>query len=124
MGVVTALAEVMFPGAPFPVSGVEAGVEAEVDRIVAEVIAPVQAAAFRYLLRLLEWGTMASRGQRFSALSPPERREVLAVWGQPASLPRRVASDALKAVMGMAYFSNPLVLDHMGYRSTCSGRSS
>jgi hypothetical protein len=121
--VVRALAEVMFPSGHFPRSGVEVGVEEEVDRIVGDVIAPVQAAAFRYVLRALEWGTMASRGLRFSALPLAERREVLAVWAEPGPLPRRIASDAVKAVMGMAYFSDRSVLDHIGYRATCGWRS-
>lgn len=120
MTIVAALAEAMFPRGAFPIDGVEAGVPEEVDRLVSEMT-EVHAAGFRYVLRGLEWGTFASRGVRFSLLSPEKRREVLDTWSAPALIARRVAGDALKAVLGMAYFSNPRVLDSIGWRAACSG---
>lgn len=119
--IVAAVAEVLFPGAPFPVSGVEAGVVAEVDRIVADSIPEVGATLFRYLLRTLEWGTLASRGVRFSDLDLVSRTEVLEVWHQPGVLPRKIAWDAMRMVLSMAYFSHPEVLAHLGWRAECGG---
>ena len=119
--VVRALAEVMFPGAPFPVDGITAGVAEEVDRIVGEVLEPIHASGFRTLLHAVEWGTLASRGQRFSALPADDRREVLETWGDPTVFARRVAGDSFKVVLGMAYFNHPEVLAHMGWRATCGG---
>ena len=118
--IVAAVAITLFPGGPFPVNGAEAGVVAEVDRIVAHSLTPASAAGFRYLLRTLQWGTVASRGSRFSDLDAATRTDVLQTWADPGVLPRRLASDAFKMVFGMAYFANAEVLDHIGYRPTCS----
>ena len=119
--VVDAVAEILFPGAPFPLSGIEAGVSSEVDRIIAEVLEPVHAAGFRYVLRTLEWGTLASRGHRFSALSVEDRTDVLSTWKGPDQMARRVAGDGLRVILGMAYFGHPEVLASMGWRATCGG---
>lgn len=121
LATVAAVADALFPRGSMPLSGVEAGVVEEVDRIVGEDLQPVHAAGFRYLLRALEWGPLYSHGARFTQLSPAGRQEVLAIWSEPSVLPRRVASDALKMVMGMAYFKHPHVLDAMGYRQLCRG---
>lgn len=121
--VVSAIAEVMFPGAPFPVDGIGAGVPLEVDRIVAEVLEPVHASGFRALLHALEWGTLASRGSPFSSLSREARAEVLETWLAPELFTRRIAADAFRVVLGMAYFSNPTVLAHIGWRTGCGGES-
>lgn len=121
VAIVAAVARTMFPAGAMPLDGVEAGVVGEVDRLMAEYLAPVHAAGFRYLLRTLEWGTFAARGTRFSQLGDADRTEVLHAWASPGILPRRVASDALKMVMGMAYFRNPAVLSHVGYRAACGG---
>lgn len=119
--IVAAVAEVLFPGAPFPVSGVEAGIVAEVDRIVDDSITDAAAVLFRYLLRTLEWGTLVSRGSRFTELSLDDRAEVLGVWHEPGVLPRKIAFDALRAILAMAYFSHPEVRAHIGWRAECGG---
>ncbi|MEQ1504357.1 MAG: gluconate 2-dehydrogenase subunit 3 family protein, partial [Myxococcota bacterium] len=122
--IVTAIAEVMFPGAPFPVNGIEAGVPAEVDRIVADVLEPLHATAFCTLLQTLEWGTLASRGSKFSSLPAAEREDVLVRWLDPSVFTRRLAAETFRIVLGMAYFANPVVLGHMGWRAECGGRAS
>jgi hypothetical protein len=119
--VVGAVAEAMFPGDPFPVDGIEADVVTVVDRFVATNLPAVHAEGFRLMLTTLEWGTLASRGARFSQLDRDTRTEVLRVWAEPGVLPRRVAMDALKAIMGMAYFSHPRVQARMGWRAECAG---
>ena len=121
LATVAAVADTLFPCGSMPLSGVEAGVVEEVDRIVGEDLQPLHASGFRYLLRALEWGPIYSHGARFSQLPAVAREEVLAIWSEPSVLSRRVASDALKMVMGMAYFKNPRVLDAMGYRQLCRG---
>src|SRR5262245_26805256 len=84
LDIVRAIAEVMFPGAPFPVDGVAAGVPLEVDRIVAQVLEPIHGRGFRVLLQTLEWGTAGSRGTPFTGLPPEERSLVLERWLAPA----------------------------------------
>jgi hypothetical protein len=121
LAVVRAIAEVMFPRDPFPVDGVEAGVAEEVDRIVADLMQPPASMAFRYVVRALEWGTLASRGTRFSRMSVDERLEVLDAWSNPRLLPRRVSSDLVRLVLGMAYFRHPAVTAHLGWRAGCAG---
>ncbi len=123
MSVVRALAEAMFPAGPFPVDGGSAGVAEEVDRLVADMLEDPAASAFRYVLRAIEWGTLASRGLRFSRLDADVRREVLDVWSEPSVIPRRAAHDSLKVVLGMAYFNHPEVLAAIGWRAGCGGRS-
>jgi hypothetical protein len=124
LAVVGGIAEVMFPGAPFPVDGIEAGVPEEVDRILADVLQPVHAAGFRAFVQSLEWGTLASRGKRFSVLSREERADVLERWLSPDIFARRVAADALRIILGMAYFAHPAVLAHMGWRAECGNGAS
>jgi hypothetical protein len=119
LAIVDAIAEVVFPGAPFPLSGVEAGVAAEVDRILAEMFHPIHARGFRALLEGLEYGTLASRGTAFSRLPVEARFDVLATWSDPAVFHRRIAGDAFRLVLGMAYFQHPEILAHMGWRTGC-----
>lgn len=117
--VVQALAEALFPEGPFPVGGLEADIAHAVDRILADVLEESQATAFRYVLRTLDWGTAASRGTRFTDLPVEARREVLGTWREPDVLARRVAADSIKALLGMAYFRHPVVLEHIGWRVGC-----
>lgn len=123
MVVIDAVAEILFPGDPFPLNGIEAEVARDVDRIVGEVLEPLHATAFRYVLRALEWGTLAGRGRRFSRLPESVRADVLATWKEPETVARRVAGDSLRVVLGMAYFSHPEILASMGWRATCGGDS-
>lgn len=123
MDIVRAVAEVMFPAGNFPVDGLTANVAEGVDQLLHEQFPAVHVAGFRAVLRGLEWGTFVSRGAPFSALSSEERSEVLTVWTTPAVLTRRVASDALKVILGMVYFAHPDVLSFIGYRATCNGGS-
>jgi hypothetical protein len=114
------LAEVMFPKGTFPIDGVEAGVAEEVDRIVADVLEPIHANGFRTLLHTLEWGTLAGRGSRFTSLPLEERAEVVRIWSDPTVFTRRVAGDALKVVLGMAYFAHPTVIARIGWSLGCA----
>ena len=119
LAIVRSLAEVMFPGAPLPKDGVQAQVAEGVDRLLYEYLGDPHSSALRYVLRAVEWGTLASRGARFSALSVEVRAQVLDKWADPTVLPRRVALDGLKLLMGMAYFRDPDVLDAIGWRVGC-----
>jgi len=117
---VTAIGQLFFPGVRLP-SITEAELVVRVDRIVAEVLMPIQAGGFRYVLRALQWGTLAARGRRFTDLSTDTQREVLETWAEPEVVPRRVAGESLKAVLGMAYFGAPVVQQAIGWRTGCSG---
>lgn len=119
--VVRRIAEVWFPSGVFPVDGVQAGVAERVDAGVADMLDPLRLAGFRYVLRTLEYGTLVSRGSRFTSLGAEERLEVLAVWADASVLPRRVSIDALKAVLGIAYFGHPEVIARIGWRTGCEG---
>ncbi len=120
--VVESVSLVFFPGVHFPLNGVEAGVPAEVDRLLADVIAPAQAHGFRVILRGLEWGTLASRGRYFTALNTDEQGEVLATWCSPDLMPRRIAGDALRVLLGMAYFAHPEIKAAIGWQLGCGDR--
>jgi len=119
LDVVTALSEVLFPGAPMPLSGLQAGVPMEVDRIVAEVFDTLRATGFRAALKVLQLGTVATWGKTFSKLNMDERRQVLTVWADPDIIPRRIALDGFNAVLGMAYWQHPTIIEHLGWK-VCS----
>ncbi|NCG20461.1 MAG: hypothetical protein GWP91_15740, partial [Rhodobacterales bacterium] len=119
--VVESVSLVFFPGVHFPLNGVQANGTAEVDRLLAEVIAPIQAHAFRVVLRGLEWGTLGSRGRFFTDLTIDEQHHVLSTWCSPDVLPRRIAGDALRVLLGMAYFAHPEIKAAMGWQLGCGG---
>jgi hypothetical protein len=119
--VVEAATRVLFPPGVFPIAGGDGKTAPEVDRILAEVIDPRAVAPFRTMLGALEWGTLISRGSRFSELTPDEAKHVLDVWGSENPFPRRVAFDSLQAVIGMAFLRRPEVLKEIGWRTGCFG---
>lgn len=119
--IVAAIADTMFPKGAMPLSGVEAGVVETVDALLDGGFPDVHCMGLRYILRTLEWGTLASRGVRFSEASVEVRAEVIETWREPSVLVRRVASDALTMVFGMAYFQNAQVQGAIGYRAACGG---
>lgn len=121
LAIVRAIGEVLLPAGAFPIHGGDPSVVAEVDRVVEQVLDPLHARGFRYLLRSFEFGTLTGQHAVFSSLSLEERREVIQIWADPSVLPRRIGWEAIRAVMGMAYFSRPEVTAAMGWRSICGG---
>jgi len=121
VAIVRAAAIAMFPGAPFPVDGLQARVAEEVDAILADTLDTLRASGFRAVLEALEWGTVAGRGARFSRLDVATRRAVLDTWAEPELFTRRIAGDSVRAVLGMAYFAHPEVLAHMEWDGACTG---
>ena len=119
LDVVETAASVLFPKGVFPVSGGDGKTAPEVDRILAEVLDPNAVGPFRSMLGALEWGTLVSRGTRFSQLPPDEAAHVLDVWGSENPFPRRVAFDSLQAIIGMAFLRRPEVLASVGWRTEC-----
>lgn len=119
--VVAAVSLVLFPGAPMPLDGVQAGVPILVDGLLADLLEAPKRMGFRYVLRALEVGTQASRGRRFTALPPAEQAEVLEIWSDPAVMPRRLGVDVLKVFLGMAYFQHPDIRAHLRWRTGCGG---
>ncbi len=118
-----AVAVTLFPGVHFPIDGLAAGVPQRVDELLDQLLDPTRQAGFRYMLRALEWGTLASRGVRFSQLDGDSRVAVLEAWGDPDVVPRRLAADSLRAILAMAYFAHPDVQAAIGWRSMCSVRA-
>jgi hypothetical protein len=118
---VRAIAEVWLPAGGVAVDGPPVDVAAGVDRVVAELMDDTRRAGFRAILRTLELGTIARQGASFSALDLDTRRTVLETWGDPRILPRRLATDALRGALGMAYFGDPRVLAAIGWSRGCGG---
>jgi hypothetical protein len=116
---VDAIAETLFPGTYFPLNGIEADVSGKVDKILEELMDPARRTGFRYILRAIEYGTIAGQKQRFSFLDTESRIEVLNTWGDPELPARRLSYDSIRAIFGMAYFSHPDVLNAIGWRMTC-----
>lgn len=119
--VIDRAAAAYFPDGRLPVRRADVNVVQRVDDYVADGMDAVRRNAFRAVLLGLEWGTLMATGARFTALGEEEARAVLTAWGDPEVLPRRIAIDALKAVLGMAFLSHPAVLDAIGWRASCSG---
>jgi len=119
MDVVEAVSEVLFAPGTFEVSGGDGVTSFEVDRLLADVMGPEVAKPFRTMLGALEWGTLISRGTRFSSLPFDGRTEVLDVWASENPTPRRMAFESLQAVLAMAFFRRPEVLARTGWRAGC-----
>jgi len=116
-----ALCEVWFPAGVFPIDGLEAEVPTAVDGVLTEILDEVPRAGFRYVLRVLEWGTLARWGRRFTQLTVDERIVVLDRWSDADVVPRRAAVDAVKAVLAIPYFRHPTVVEAIGWRTGCHG---
>ena len=118
--VVAALGDALFPaGSPIGISAADVDIVHAVDELLGEYLEPVVADVFRHTLQALEGGTLASRGTRFSLLPIEQRIEVMETWGDPAVMPRRMASDALRLVMGMSFFNVPKVRQSLGWIPPC-----
>lgn len=119
---VGAIGEALFPpGNPLGVSAGEVDLAALVDDLVGDQLDPSVGPLFRYLLRSVEVGTLASRGARFSALPLPDRVDVLHTWADEAVVPRRMLYDALRVVFGMAFLNTPEVVAAIGWQPRCHG---
>jgi len=122
---VVAIGGALFPpGNEMGVSAAEVDLALLVDDLLVDELDPVVQPVFRYLLRAVDAGTLASRGAPFAALSLEARQDVLSTWSDPAILPRRLGYEGLKSVLGMAFFNAPAVTDRFGWSPTCHRASS
>ena len=119
--VIEQAARVLFPPGVFPVAGGDGATAPAVDALLAEVVDPPAVAPFRSMLAALEWGTLVSRGTRFSALSREEAAHVIDIWASENPAPRRVAFDSLQALLSMAFLRRSEVIDAIGWRVGCFG---
>lgn len=117
--VVEKLAAVLFPAGNFPVTGGDGGTAPLVDAILADAFDPAAVRPFRTLLRALELSTQLIEGARFTALSDAGARAVFHLWCAPEPMPRRLASDSLKVVVGMGFLRRPEVVAAIGWRVGC-----
>jgi hypothetical protein len=118
---VRAVGEAMFPrGGPLGVGAADVDLPAAMDTLLAESLEPDVGLAFRWLLRTLDTGTLASRGQRFVELPLEVRQQVLSTWSDNAVLPRRLAHDLLRMAFGMSFFNTPEALEAVGWSSLCA----
>lgn len=108
VGLIAALGEAFFPpGNPLGASAADVDLPALLDALIFDLLDPVVGPVFRYLLRGFALGTLASRQAPFESLSLEDRREVLANWADNDVLPRRMAYDTFKTLLGMAFFNTP-----------------
>lgn len=117
---VTAIADGLFPpGNPLGVAGNEVAVAEEVDRLLATELDPEMRLVFRYLIRGLDLGTVASRGRSFAALDTEARADVMRVWSDSSVVPRRMAFEGIKLVVGMAFMNDPKIVAATGWEFSC-----
>ena len=121
LAVIEQAARVLFPPGIFGVAGGDGKTAPAVDALLADVIDPPAVAPFRSMLAALEWGTLVSRGTRFSKLSDEEAAHVLDIWASENPAPRRVAFDSLQALLSMAFLRRPEVIETIGWRVGCFG---
>ncbi|MCB9777975.1 MAG: hypothetical protein H6742_05380 [Alphaproteobacteria bacterium] len=117
--VVEALAAVLFPPGIFPVHGGDGGTAPMVDQVLSSALPPAAVPPFRYVLRAIQTGTLIARGRHFSDLPPDEAREVVSVWAGDDPMPRRLASDSVRFVLGTAFLRRPEVKAAIGFRAEC-----
>jgi hypothetical protein len=69
-------------------------------------------------LRLLEWGPplLVGRVRRFTALDRQEARAYLQGWLDSRLAARRLLVHGLRALVFLAFYQHPSVLDAMGVR--------
>ena len=118
--VVEAVAAALFPAGHFPVVGGDGGTAPALDLLLADYMDPATVEPFRYLLRTLEIGTLVSRGVPFSRLPLDAATEVLEVWSADDPVPRRLAHDSLRTLVGMAFLRRPEVVGAIGWRAGCA----
>ena len=121
LAVVEQAARVLFPAGIFPVAGGDGQTGPAVDALLAEVVDPPAVAPFRSMLAALEWGTLVSRGTRFSELTRDEAAHVIDIWASENPAPRRVAFDSLQALLSMAFLRREEVIETIGWRVGCFG---
>ncbi|MBK7757210.1 MAG: gluconate 2-dehydrogenase subunit 3 family protein [Deltaproteobacteria bacterium] len=114
-----AVGDTLFPAGALGPAWSSLGLSDEVDRLLSGGLSEKMATPFRGLLRALGMGVALSQGARFVNLGPAERLELLSAFGEVGPLPKRLAHDALKSVMAMAYFGHPQVQRALGYHSFC-----
>lgn len=121
---IQAVGEALFPpGNPLGVAGEQVDLATRVDELLGDALDAEVGTVFRYVLRALENGTIASRGMAFSTLRLDDRIDVLNHWEDTGVLPRRMAYDALRLVYGMAFMTTPEVLAVVGWSARCQGGS-
>lgn len=114
---VEALGEALWPpGNPIGVSWDQVALSDSVDELLADVLAGDSVSGFRQILRSLD---LAFLPDTLDGLPPEERLARLQAWQGPDELVSRVATDGLKAVLGIAYFNDPKVLEAVGFSSRC-----
>lgn len=87
--------------------------------MLAEDLDPEMRLVYRYLLRALDLGTVASRGAHFSTLDRASRVEVLATWSDAGNPPRRMAYEGIKLVVSIAALSMDAAMEATGWVGGC-----
>lgn len=117
---ITALGQCIFPvGNPIGVDWDQVDGTALVDHVLDFTLSDQAVAPFRHSLRGLDWAARMGHGAPLVDLSPGDRLELLLAWSVPTATARRLAVDGVKAVLGLAFFNHPQVLDAVGFNSRC-----
>jgi hypothetical protein len=122
---VQSLGEALFPpGNPLQISAVEVDLVGAVDQLLGTSLDPMVGEVFRNVLRTLDFGTTTLRGTSFVSLPLKTRQEIIAIWADESVIPRRMALDSVRLVLGMAFLGDPTVQARLGWESSCSWSNS
>lgn len=89
-----------------------------VDSVLADILLPASVIPFRYSLFGLDYAARVS-GSSLAAMDEAERIDLLRQWSE-GTLPQRLSHDGVKAVLGLAYFNHPDVLEAVGFNLRCA----
>jgi len=89
-----------------------------VDVVLADILLPASVIPFRYSLFGLDYAARVS-GTSLHSMDVDERLALLGQWSE-GSLPQRLSHDGVKAVLGLAYFNHPRVLEAVGFDLRCA----
>ena len=90
---------------------------AGVDHVLSEVLLGASVIPFRYSLYGLDYAARVS-GTSLADMSGEQRLDLLHAWCDGV-LPQRLSHDGVKAVLGLAYFNDPAVLEAVGFTLRC-----
>lgn len=120
--VIQAMGDVFFPkgAAGTPLSGSEAQVADYIDNHLAN-LKPGNKTLTRALFAAIEHSTIVFglTFKKFTQLSPQKQEEFLRGWETSGIYLRRQLAMSSKAIMAAAYFADPQVREHFGFRSVC-----
>ena len=117
--VVAAIGAAMFPVGFFSVSDAAPHIITRFDTVLVDHLDAVQRRGVRYLLKILNTQSYAQYQQGIAQLDTPSVTGLLQGWDKEHSGVQAMAMEALKALLSMAYFAEPSVLNELGWTLGC-----